>query len=351
LFAAMVAAKCENDYLLTPSDIQGSLYSFDTEDQFTNVLDGDWESWWRSSDANAWLHFNFSEEVTVEWIYIQRWADDATWVEINDGNTTLEKAYFGDTSEWHSSITLRYDDVYTDNLNFHFDCTWATAKQYYVAISRLEVYGCYNTSAPTAYPTEDPTEVPSIFPTVPPTLPPVTTLFSPSSAPSVSPTVVNPLPYPSAAPSVSPTKSPSIKTVAPTKSPTPSPTVTHMPSVVPSSSPSLYPTTTLWPSTLPSFSPTETPTETPISFVHADSGFEVKIRVMEFFMILILLLCGVVIFLLLRIRKLRKRIRLQMLPKQENNIRVLEGQVSHRSDGICMAEGETRTGMTVDRIG
>jgi len=88
--------------------------------------------------------------------------------------------------------------------------------------------------------------------------------------------------------------------------------------------------------------------------------------VMEFFMILIVLLCGVVIFLLLRYRKLRKvlqadnsmlpkqengRIQLQMLPKQENNIRVLEGQVSDRSDGICMPEGKTRTGTTVNRIG
>jgi len=365
LFAAVIASKCENDYLLTPSSYQGDVYSSSTTYQVSNVLDGKYNTYWMSNSAYEYLYFWFPEEATVEWIYIQRYYDDATWVEVFDGTTQFEDTYFGDSSELYSSMTLKYDNVYTDYFRFRFYYSGAS----YVRISRIDVYGCYNTSAPTAYPTTvEPTAVPSLFPTISPTLPPVTNLpsktpsTSPSSAPSVSPSVANPIPYPSAAPTVSPTEAPSIKTVSPSKSPTASPTsvMTYMPSVVPSPSPSVYPTTvvpTLWPSTVPSFSPTETPTS-----VQADSGFEVKIGVVEFFLILIVLLCGVVLFLLLRYRKVlqvnrtmhpqqeNKRIQLEILPNQEND-RVHEGHVPQRSDGICMPEGNTRTGMRLDRIG
>jgi len=72
LLAAMAAASCENDYLLTPNDIQGDVFDSATTHQVTNVLDGKWDTFWRSDDRGDYLYFTFPEEATVEWIYLQR---------------------------------------------------------------------------------------------------------------------------------------------------------------------------------------------------------------------------------------------------------------------------------------
>jgi len=360
VLVAAVAAKCENDILLTPNELSGTVYH-GTYYQLSNLLDGSYSTYWMSS-SGQWqnMYFYFSEEVSVEWIYVQRYDDDATQIYIyDDGNRVISHTYFGDQSERYASITLTFDDLHTSSLRFYIYSQWYS----YVRLSRVDVYGCYNTSTPTVSPTTvEPTEGPSVLPTISPTLAPVTTIpsrtpsVSPTSAPTVSPSEGNPSSYPSAAPTLSPTVTPTIKSVSPSQHPTAAPTsvtATYQPSIAPSSSPTLEPTTatpTLWPSTIPSLSPTEQPTS-----LSKDTGFKVRLGLTEFFIILIVLLVGAVFFILVRYRKVlqvnqmlrpalgNEMTKLQVVSK-EDRCHIVEGKVSHQNDRVCIPGSITRTG-------
>merc|ERR1719233_1313143 len=117
----------------------------------------------------------------------------------------------------------------------------------YAEIARFEVYGCYNTSTPTIAPTPGPTELPTILPSPSPTLPPIT--------PSIIPTTV-----PTGLPSTFPTTGP---TWSPTEPPSPT----------------------------PSFSPSTSPT-----VVYVDRGFHFTVGQIEFFLIIVVILCAVLFF-------------------------------------------------------
>jgi len=294
---------CDDDSLLIPEKMVGDTNGLELE----RMLDGSYSTAWRANNnGGEYVYFWFSEEVEVKWIFVQRYQSYANYFNVDDGTSTIAHQYFGDSTESYDSVTVRFNDVYTDYLRFYF---------YYsstVYISRLEVHGCYNTSTPTTSPTTAvPSSAPTSFPTVSPSLAPVTAVPSerpttaPTSAPSVSPSIANPSRYPSNAPSLSPTNMPSIETVIPSSSPTFSPSMmmpTNHPSVTPSSSPTLEPTVAIN-APLPSVSPTLSPTEPPTIVSASSGGFEVTIGELELFLIVICCLCGVLFALFLRYRR------------------------------------------------
>jgi len=304
IVSIIVVNGCEDDAFLTPKMMVGDTNGY----ELSKMLDGSYSTYWRANNVGSeYVYFWFSEEVQVKWIFVQRYNNYATYFRVYDGTTNIAYQYFGDSTELYDSVTIRFDDVYTDYLRFEFYYTNT------VYISRLEVHGCYNTSTPTTSPTtEVPSIVPTSFPTVSPSLEPVTAVPSekpttrPTTAPSVSPSIANPSLYPSDAPSFSPTHLPSVETVIPSSSPTVSPSMmmpTNHPSVAPSSSPTLEPTVAIL-SPCPSISPTLSPTEPPTVFSTASGGFQnITLGEIEIFLSVICCLCGVLLVLFLRYRR------------------------------------------------
>jgi len=306
IIAIIAVIGCDDDILLTPDKMIG-----DNTNLLKNLIDGSWSSYWYADNAGGEnVYFYFESEVQVKWILVQRYYASATYFNVYDaGGATIAREYFGDNTERWDTATVRFNDEYTDMLLFYF---------YYssnVHITRVEVYGCYNTSTPTLSPTTPvPTDVPTLFPTLSPTLAPLTTIPSeiptalPTTAPSVSPSIANPSPYPSTTPSSSPTQLPSVQSVIPSPSPTLSPTImisTNHPSVGPSPSPTLEPTFA-GQSTFPSISPTSSPTEPPTVVAAASGGFQIILGAIELFLIAIFCMCAILLFVLLRYRKAAK---------------------------------------------
>jgi len=302
--AAIIAATgCQDDILIKPETMIGDYYS---NHYLSYLADGNYNTYWRAGEEGEYVYFYFTEEVEVKWIFIQRYSTWGTYVKIWDGSTTFAHEYFGDSSENYDTLTLRFNGVQTDMLRFYF--YWSSSLP---AISRLEVYGCYNTSTPTTSPTTRvPTDNPTAFPSVSPTLPPLSAPLSkkpttlPTAAPTESPSTATVSPYPSLHPSWSPTVPPSIGTVKPSPSPSFSPTMTmqtYNPSVAPSASPTSEPSIVL--SALPSITPSSSPTEPPTVVVVDAGGFHITLGSIEFFLIVLSCLCGVIFFLLLRYRK------------------------------------------------
>jgi len=303
IVAILAVNGCDDDVMLTPEIMVGDTNGY----ELSRMADGSYSTYWQANNnGGEYVYFYYPAEVQVKWIFVQRYHKYATYFNVYDGTSTIAYQYFGDSSELYDSVTIRFNDVYTDYLRFYF---------YYsstVYISRLEVHGCYNTSTPTTSPTSEvPSSVPTSLPTVSPTLAPLTAVPSkmpstrPTTAPSVSPSVANPSRYPSIAPSPSPTELPSVETVVPSPSPTLLPTmimVTNHPSVAPSSSPTLEPTIAIL-SPFPSISPTSSPTEPPTGVHVANGGFRITLGAIEFFLIVVCCLCGVLLVVSLKYRK------------------------------------------------
>jgi len=302
IYAIIAVNGCDDDTLLEAERMIG-----DTTERLQYLLDGSHNTYWYADNTggeNVYLYY--PSEVEVKWIFVQRWNNRATYFTVYDRSRTITHQYFGDSNQNYDSVTIRFNDVYTDYLRFNF---------YYsstVHISRLEVHGCYNTSTPTTSPTTgEPTHVPTSFPTVSPTLAPLTTIPTelptalPTTAPTVSPTMTEPSLYPSTVPSRSPTELPSIETFIPSTSPTLSPTTmisTNQPSVAPSSSPTLEPTAAFL-SAFPSIFPTISPTEPPTVLYAAAEGFQITVGAIELLWIVVVCLCAVLVFVFLRYRK------------------------------------------------
>jgi len=294
---------CNDDTLLMPDKMIGDVNGY----ELSRMLDGMYNTYWRANNNGGEnVYFYFPAEVEVKWIFVQRYGNNAQYVYVYDSTRQIATHYFGDSTEYYDTITMRFDDVYTDELRFYFYDSGT------VYISRLEVHGCYNTSEPTPSPTTAvPSWMPTSFPTVSPTLAPLTATPSempttrPTTAPSVSPSIANPSPYPSTAPSLSPTKLPSVETVIPSLSPTSSPTIlisTTHPSEAPSSSPTFEPTIGILPPS-PSISPTQSPTVPPTVVYATNGGFQITLGAIELFSIVIFCLCGVLLVIFLRYRK------------------------------------------------
>jgi len=297
IVALIPATACQDETLLTPKLMVGDVNGLELD----LLADGRYDTYWRANNnGHENVYFYFMDVVEVKWIFVQRYNDDAQYVYIYDASSQLTAVWFGDSTESYSSITVRFDNVYTDTLRFYFYFSST------VQISRLEVYGCYNTTTPTTSPTtEGPSGVPTPFPTLSPTIPPVTTLpsrtpsTSPTMAPTASPSTAYPSPYPTTIPSRSPTSLPTINTDIPSTGPTSSPTATistKLPSAAPSLSPTAEPSVaaqSAYPSTSPSFSPTMAPTT-----VNADGGdFEVTLGEIELFLVVASCLCIVILCL------------------------------------------------------
>jgi len=302
IYAIIAVNGCDDDTLLEAEMMIG-----DRSERLQYLVDGSYSSYWYADNTGGeYVYLYYPSEVQVKWIFVQRYHNYATYFSVYDGSRTIAHPYFGDSTEYYDSVTIRLNDVYTDYLRFYF---------YYsstVYISRLEVHGCYNTSTPTTSPTTgEPTHVPTSFPTVSPTLAPLTTIPTelptalPTTAPTVSPTITEPSLYPSTVPSWSPTELPSIETYIPSQSPTLSPTtmiLTNQPSVAPSASPTLEPTAAVL-SPFPSISPTISPTGPPTEVYAVGEGFQITLGAIEFFLILVVSLCAVLVFVFLRYRK------------------------------------------------
>jgi len=302
IYAIIAVNGCDDDTLLEAERMIG-----DRTERLQYLLDGSHNSYWYADNnggENVYLYY--PSEVEVKWIFVQRYHNYATHFSVYDRSRTIAHQYFGDSSENYDSVTIRFNDLYTDYLRFYF---WYSSTVY---ISRLEVHGCYNTSTPTTSPTTgEPTHVPTLFPTVSPTLAPLTTIPTelptalPTTAPTVSPTITEPSLYPSTVPSRSPTELPSIETFIPSTSPTLSPTTmisTNQPSVAPSSSPTLEPTAAFL-SAFPSIFPTISPTEPPTVLYAAAEGFQITVGAIELLWIVVVCLCAVLVFVFLRYRK------------------------------------------------
>jgi len=263
IIAIIAADGCDDDILLIPESMTGDVYS--ASYPLSNLLDGYYGTRWRGDSTAETVYYYFPSEVVVKEVFVQRYGLYATRIVIYGGNDT-HQSYFEANTEHYSTITFPMNNVQTDMLQFYMSSSYGSA----LMISRLEVYGCYNTSTPTTVPTSVPTELPTLFPTISPTLPPVTT--DPTKTPSTLPTISPTLP-PSTLPTTAPTKSPSGDSPS------------HQPSTAPSSSP------TEPPSPIPSISPSSSPT-----VVFIDRGFQVTLGEMEFMAIVIVFLCGVILF-------------------------------------------------------
>jgi len=213
----------------------------------------------------------------VKEVFAQRYYNYANYFTVYDGLRT-SLTYFENSNDYYSAITFPMHNVQTDFLRFYF--TWHNS---YYRFSRVEVYGCYNTSTPTTVPTSAPTELPTVLPTI-----------SPSELPTVLPTISPTLPpvttYPTKTPSVFPT-------TAPTESPSADNPSTY-PSISPTWSPTTPPSGTEPPSPLPSSSPSSSPT-----VIYIDRGFHISVGQIEFLIIVIVALCGVIFFLFRRYKK------------------------------------------------
>jgi len=271
MMAIIAANGCDEDILLIPESMTGDVLS--ASYPLSNLLDGNYNTRWIGDSTSENVYYYFANKVVVKEVFVQRYGTNAQRFSVYDGYKTY-MSYFETSTESYSTVTLPMNYVQTDYLKF-----WFYYPSKYPMISRAEVYGCYNTSTPTTVPTSVPTELPTLFPTISPTLPPVTT--DPTKVPSTLPTISPTLPPVT----TDPTKTPStLPTTAPTKSPSgdsPSP----QPSTAPSSSP------TEPPSPIPSISPSSSPT-----VVFIDRGLQVTLGEIEFLVIVIVFLCGVILF-------------------------------------------------------
>jgi hypothetical protein len=268
------AGGCEDEILLIPERVTESSSS---TSQLSNLLDGSYSTYWVGNSAGVNVYYYFSSEVVVKKIFVQRHYNNAAYFFVNDGKRTVAYVYFGPSTEYYQGITVPLSNVRTDTVMFYF---WHSSKPF---ISRAEVYGCYNTSTPTTVPTSAPTELPTVIPTISPTL-------LPSTNEQTMP--------PSIFPSTAPTGSPSI---FPTTAPTESPSVTKQssyPSTVPSSSPTELPSHSGQPSQTPSISPSSSPT-----VIYVDRSFHFTFGEIEFLVIVVVFLCGVIFFIVRRYRK------------------------------------------------
>lgn len=285
------AGGCEDEILLIPESMTESSSS---TYQLSNLLDGSYSTFWRGNSAGVYVYYSFSNEVTVKKIFVQRYDSYVSNFHVYDGRTIVSLANFGPSTESYQSMTVPLSNVRTDTIRFHF---------YYSPIpyiSRAEVYGCYNTSSPTTVPTSAPTELPTVIPSMAPTLPPST----------IDQTI-----SPSIFPSIAPTGSPSI---FPTVAPTELPSVTKQssdPSTAPSSSPTEPPSYSGQPSPIPSISPSPSPT-----VVYVDRSFHFTLGEIEFLVIVVVFLCGVIFFVVRRYRK--------VLQVAENSHRAQEREMS-----------------------
>jgi len=336
IFAIIAVNGCDDDALL-----EAEIMIADSSESLQYLLDGSYGSYWSGNSVGEYVHFYYPSEVQVKWIFVQRYSNHATYFIVYDGASNIALQYFGDSSEYYDSVTIRFNDVYTDYLRFYFYYSGSGS----VWISRLEVHGCYNTSTPTTSPTtEEPTYVPTLFPTVSPTLAPLTTIPTelptalPTTAPTVSPTMTEPSLYPSTIPSWSPTELPSIETFKPSKSPTLSPTTmiaTNQPSVAPSSSPTLEPTTAVL-SPFPSISPTTSPTESPTVVYAAGEGFQITLGTIELFLIVVGCLCAALVFVFLRYRK--AKLVIEVLHNEADNGKHTEYQCYDNERGVKVVQ-------------
>jgi len=280
IIAVIAAGGCEENVLLYPDSIVGNVGS--SSYPLTNLLDGNFASIWIGNSNGEYVYYDYSSKVIVKEVFVQRYHNYANRFDVYDGSTT-SRTYFESSTEYHDTATFPMHNVQTDQLRFYI--TWHDNTHYY--FSRIEPYGCYNTSSPTTVPTSAPTKLPTVLPTVSPTLPPVTTYPTktpsvfPTTSPTESPSADNPSTYPS---------------ISPTRSPTELPSQTEPPSVSPSWSPTQPPSQTEPPSPIPSRSPSFSPT-----VVYIDrGGYHITVGQVEFLIIVVVALCGVILFLFRR---------------------------------------------------
>jgi len=311
--AFFAAGGCEEDILLIPDRVGVDGNSYSAVRSFSNLWDKSYASYWSAKPSSGWvtIYFRFSTKVTLKEVFLQRYYNYASQVYVDahsDAPGWSQHAHF--PSALYSTLTFPGDSIQT---------TYIKIRIYHssrIRMSSVYVHGCYNTTTPTTVPTSGPTELPTVFPTLSPTLPPVTTY--PTKTPSIAPTTA-PTGSPSYFPSVAPTRSPSVDTpstypsAAPTWSPTKSPSHTEPPSPFPSKSPSLSPSPkspSSPPSPIPSKSPSSPPSPIPSkspssspTVVYTDRSFHVTIGQMEFLVIVVVFLCGVIILLFRRYNK------------------------------------------------
>jgi len=289
MIAIFVADGCEEDVLLIPERVTASSNSQTT--RLGYLYDQNQFSTWYGQNGE-YVYYYYSSNVFMKWVYVQRYLNYASRVDIYTAGMNYRINFETSGDGYYSSATIPVNDQ-TDMIRFRV--YYNSAATTYAYMSRLEVYGCYNTSSPTIVPTLGPTEFPTVFPTTSPTLPPSTT--HPTETPSIIPTTI-----PTGLPSTTiPTGIPSITpTTAPTQSPSAENPSTN-PSTAPTWSPTVSPSHTDPPSPIPSFSPSSSPT-----VVYVDSGFHITVGQMEFFMIVIILLCLVIFFGYRRHKKILK---------------------------------------------
>lgn len=160
IVAIIVAVKgCDDDTFLIPERLEGdtSMGALD------NLLDGSYTTFWRGdNDGGEYVYFYYPSEVEVKWMYVQKWDDDATYFEVYDGARTIAYGNLGDTTEQLSSVTLLFNDVYTDMLRFYFYREGNGGNV--PAIARAEVHGCYTVLS--SFPSISPTSSPTVPPTI-----------------------------------------------------------------------------------------------------------------------------------------------------------------------------------------
>jgi len=277
----IAAAGCEEEILLIPESMTGDVYSSSSTYDLKNLLDGSYSTYWRGDSSGENVYYNFSSEVTVTKIFVQRYKKHANYFDIDARTGQLCHMYFGSTSSSLSEhgISIPFHNVRTDMIKFYF---YRSPEPY---ISRADVYGCYNAPTPTTVPTSAPTELPTVVPTISPTLLPTTTdTISPSIFPSTAPTG-----RPSIFPTTAPTEFPSAKKQS------------TDPSTAPTLSPTEPPSHTAQPSPIPSISPSSSPT-----IVYADRSFHFTLGEVEFLVFVVVLLCGVTFFLFRRYKKVEQ---------------------------------------------
>jgi len=299
VIAIFAAYGCEEDVLLIPDRVTSSSNSNPTS--LRNLYSQNFNSWQGVNGES--VYYYYSSNVFMKEIFVQRYLDRAARVRIYSPNYDV---YF-EGNEYYSSATIPIN-VRAKSIRFRVYYNSA-ATTGYVEMARIEVYGCYNTSSPTIVPTSGPTEFPTVFPTISPTPPPITTY--PTETPSIIPTTI-----PTGLPSTTiPTGIPSISpTTAPTQSPSAELPSTY-PSTAPTWSPTVSPSHTDPPSPIPSFSPSTSPT-----VVYVDRGFQITVGQIEFFIIIVVLLCGVIFFGYRRHKKVLKAINHQKLHASEMQI-------------------------------
>jgi len=309
MIAIFAADGCEEVVLLIPDRVESSYNSNPTH--LPNLYNRNQYSSWQGSNSE-YIYYYYTSNVFMKEAFVQRYYNRAARVQIYDSARSSDVYFETGSNEYYSSATIPIN-VRTNMIRFRV--YYNSAATSYVEMSRLEAYGCYNTSSPTIVPTSGPTEFPTVFPTISPTPPPITTY--PTETPSIIPTTI-----PTGLPSTTiPTGIPSI---SPTTAPTQSPSAEHpstYPSTAPTWSPTVSPSHTDPPSPIPSFSPSTSPT-----VVYVDRGFQITVGQIEFFIIVVVLLCGVIFFGYRRHKKVLKAI------NHPQKLHAREMQIVHSRD-------------------